>query len=91
MSFWYQLTDYVPGTGVGAYYFVSSRGGANIIGSEQRNWLPTGDTLPGEWKYFERTYTTVDDASVDNIAIDFGLRGSSGRFRVDDLRIEIVG
>ncbi|MFF6780834.1 Tat pathway signal protein [Streptomyces sp. NPDC012510] len=90
VSFWYQVKDYVPGTGVGAYAFVYSRSAASLVGSEQRNWLPKGDTADGQWKYFERTYTTVDDPSVDNISIDFGLRGSSGRFRVDDLKVSPV-
>lgn len=90
VSFWYQLTDYVPGSGVGAYYFVSSRGGATQVGTEQRTWLPKGDTSGGTWKLFERTYRTEAAASVDNVAVDFGLRGSSGQFRVDDLRVEPV-
>ncbi|MER5211273.1 Tat pathway signal protein [Streptomyces sp. NPDC002838] len=87
VSFWYQLKDYVPGPTVGAYYFVSSRSAGNRVGTEQRTWLPKGDTPDGEWKYFERTYMTVDDPSVDSIAIELGFRGSSGRFRVDDVQV----
>lgn len=41
-------------------------------------------------KLFERTYTTADDARVDNVAIELGFRGSSGTFRVDDVRVEAV-
>ncbi|WP_146046271.1 Tat pathway signal protein [Streptomyces cahuitamycinicus] len=90
VSFWYQLKDYVPGRTVGAYSFVSSRSAGNRIGTEQRTWLPAGDTPAGQWKYFERLYTTVDDPAVDNIAIELGFRGSSGTFRVDDVRVEAV-
>jgi hypothetical protein len=47
-------------------------------------------TAPGEWATFERTYTTVD-ADIDSIKLLFGLRGSSGQFRVDDVRVvEVV-
>ncbi|WP_158441115.1 Tat pathway signal protein [Kribbella steppae] len=90
VSFWYQLQDYKPGAGLGAYYFVSSRSGGSQLGTEQRNWLPAGDTAAGQWKSFERTYTTVGDASVDNISIDLGFRGAFGTFRVDDVRVEPV-
>ncbi|WP_217574374.1 fibronectin type III domain-containing protein [Streptomyces sp. GbtcB7] len=90
VSFWYQLKDYGPGPGLGAYYFISSRNAGNQVGTEQRNWLPKGNTPSGTWKLFERVYRT-EAGSVDNVAIDFGLRGSYGQFRVDDLRVEPVG
>jgi hypothetical protein len=89
VSFWYQLTDYVPGPTVGAYYFIRSYSGGTGIGTDQRHWLPAGDTPPGEWVLFEGEYTT-EGGSVDNVVIDFGFRGSSGEFRVDDLRVEKV-
>ncbi|GAA5210946.1 fibronectin type III domain-containing protein [Streptomyces thinghirensis] len=89
VSFWYQLKDYTPGPGLGAYYFISSRNGGGQVGTEQRNWLPKGDTPAGTWKLFERVYRT-EAGAVNNIAIDFGLRGSYGQFRVDDLRVEPV-
>jgi hypothetical protein len=88
VSFWYQLGDHVPGPTVGAYFIRSFAGGTGV-GSEQRNWLPVGDTPPGEWVRFERTYTTVG-GNIDNVEVTFGLRGSSGTFRVDDLRVEPV-
>jgi hypothetical protein len=50
-----------------------------------------GGPPAGEWKLFEGTYTTVDDSRVDNMAVELGFRGSSGRFRVDDVRVEAVG
>lgn len=56
----------------------------------RRSCRPAGDTPAGQWKYFERLYTTVDDPAVDNIAIELGFRGSSGRFRVDDVRVVAV-
>ncbi|ONI80128.1 hypothetical protein ALI22I_42690 [Saccharothrix sp. ALI-22-I] len=90
VSYWYQLTNYVPGRTVGAYLFVSSRDGGAQIGVEQRNWLPAGDTAPGQWKYFERTYRADANPVVDNVSLDFGFRGSAGGFRVDDVRVEPV-
>ncbi|WP_158850293.1 carbohydrate binding domain-containing protein [Saccharothrix deserti] len=90
VSYWYQLTNYVPGRTVGAYLFVSSRDGGAQIGVEQRTWLPAGDTAPGQWKYVERTYRADANPVVDNVSLDFGFRGSSGEFRVDDVRVEPV-
>ncbi len=92
MSFRYQLTDYTPGAGVGAYAFFRSFLGSSGVGTEQRNWFPaTAATAPGEWKTFERTYTTVD-GDIDSIELLLGLRGSSGTFRVDDVRVvEVAG
>lgn len=92
ISFRYQLTGYTPGAGVGAYAFFRSFLGANGVGTEQRNWFPvTAATVPGEWKTFERTYTTVD-GDIDSIELLLGLRGSSGTFRVDDVRVvEVAG
>ncbi|WP_162605735.1 alginate lyase family protein [Jiangella aurantiaca] len=87
VSFWYQLTDYEYGSGLGAYYFIRSYSGGSGVGSDQRNWIRAEDTEPGEWRYFEREYTT-EGGSVNNVVIDFGFRGSSGEFRVDDLRVE---
>jgi hypothetical protein len=89
VSFWYQLGGYLPGPTVGAYYFIRSFAGTSGVGSEQRNWLPAGDTPPGEWVRFERTYTTLG-GNIDNVDVTFGLRGSSGTFRVDDIRVEPV-
>ncbi|NDL57200.1 Tat pathway signal protein [Phytoactinopolyspora mesophila] len=89
VSFWYQLSDYEHGSGVGAYYFIRSYSGGSGVGTDQRNWIRAEDTAPGEWRYFEREYTT-EGGSVDNVVIDFGFRGSSGEFRVDDLRVEPV-
>lgn len=89
VSFWYQLTGYVPAKGVGAYYFARSNNNATGIGTEQRNWLPAGDTAPGEWRKFERVFTT-DSGNVNALSITLGLRGSSGTFRVDDLVVEPV-
>jgi hypothetical protein len=82
-------SDYVPGPTVGAYYFIRSFAGGTGVGSEQRSWLPVGDTPPGDWVRFERTYTTLG-GNIDNVDVTFGLRGSSGTFRVDDLRVEPV-
>lgn len=92
MSFRYQLTGYAPGAGVGAFAFFRSFLGSSGVGTEQRNWLPvSAATAPGEWATFERTYTTVD-ADIDSIELLFGLRGSSGEFRVDDVRVvEVAG
>ncbi|MBF8185497.1 Tat pathway signal protein [Nonomuraea sp. K274] len=90
VSFDYRLTDYVPGRTVGAYAFVRSFKGGTGVGSEQRNWLPAGDTPAGTWARFEREYTSVD-ADIDNLELTFGLRGSSGTFQVDDVRVEPVG
>ncbi|GAB3173451.1 hypothetical protein GCM10027059_44490 [Myceligenerans halotolerans] len=87
ISFRYQLTDYTPADGVGAYAFFRSFLGSSGVGTEQRNWFPaSAATAPGEWKTFERTYTTVD-GDIDNIELLLGLRGSSGTFRVDDVRV----
>ncbi|SEF75366.1 hypothetical protein SAMN05444920_101556 [Nonomuraea solani] len=85
VSFDYRLTDYVPGRTVGAYVFVRSFKGGTGVGAEQRNWLPAGDTAG--WARFEREYTPSDG---DNLDLTFGLRGSSGTFQVDDVRVEPV-
>ncbi|AWS43597.1 Tat pathway signal protein [Streptosporangium sp. 'caverna'] len=90
VSFDYRLTDYVPGTTVGAYAFVRSFKGGTGVGTDQRNWLPAGDTPVGTWARFEREYTSVD-GDIDNLELTFGLRGSSGSFQVDDVRVEPVG
>jgi hypothetical protein len=90
LSFWYQLANYVPGRTVGAYCFVSSRDGGAQVGVEQRTWLPAGDTPSGQWKYFERTYRAENNPIVDSVSLDIGFRGSSGEFRVDDVRVEPV-
>lgn len=87
VSFWYQLKDYLPGPTTGGYYFIRSLDGTVGIGAEQRNWLPAGDTAPGEWVKFEREYTTTS-GPVDNVEVSFGLRGSHGTFRVDDVTVE---
>ncbi|WP_454853793.1 hypothetical protein [Promicromonospora soli] len=88
VTFWYQLTDYTPGLRVGAYAFFRSFSGGAGVGTEQRNWLPvSAATAPGEWKKFDRIYTTADGA-IDNIEVWIGLRGSEGVFRVDDVRVE---
>ncbi|WP_448003554.1 hypothetical protein [Agromyces bauzanensis] len=89
VSFWYQLKDYAPGTTVGAYLFLRQFSGGTGIGVEQRNWLPAGDTPDGEWAYFERTFE-ASDPSATSIGAQIGFRGSSGSFRVDDLRVEPV-
>ena len=89
VSFWYRLTDYVPGRTVGAYLFLRQFSGGTGIGVEQRNWLPAGDTPAGEWAYFERTFE-ASDPSATALGAQLGFRGSSGSFRVDDLKVEPV-
>ncbi|HMR49730.1 MAG TPA: hypothetical protein PKE40_10655 [Arachnia sp.] len=89
VSFWYQLTDYVPGPTVGAYLFVRPAGNGAYTASETRYWLPTSAaTAPGEWRQFERVFTP--GANVDTLEIMLGFRGSHGVFRVDDLSVRPV-
>jgi len=79
----------VPGRTVGAYLFLRQFSGGTGIGVEQRNWLPAGDTPAGEWAYFERTFE-ASDPSATALGAQLGFRGSSGSFRVDDLKVEPV-
>ncbi|MFB7249885.1 hypothetical protein [Microbacterium sp. NPDC056234] len=89
ISLRYQLTEYAYTPNVGAYLFTRGFSGSTG-GAETRFWLREAATGPGEWRSFE-TELTTSSAAIDRLVLQFGLRGSSGMFRVDDVRIEPVG
>lgn len=87
IRFSYQLTDLSAAPTVGAYLFVRGFSGSTG-GTETRYWLRES-TAAGEWREFDATLTT-SAAAVDRLVLQFGLRGSTGAFRIDDVRVEPV-
>ncbi|GAA2978568.1 hypothetical protein JOD63_003064 [Microbacterium terrae] len=89
VSFSYRLEDYAYASGVGAYLFLRGYNGSSAPEPETRFWLQEPSTPDGEWKNFTTLHTT-GAAAIDRFVAQFGLRGSTGTVRIDDLRIEPV-